>query len=143
METIELGNRRWRIIETSTLEHVIWMDLQTIESGLGRMLQQPVAASEAEAHAGAIWEAISRSQKAFAILGGMLIPEAIPDGDWTPELAEKTAAFMKKLTAPEDHARIRTLLVSVVLGFFVAARRSSALSAAALAGPAAAASRLQ
>jgi hypothetical protein len=143
MEIIELGGRRWRIIETSTLEHIIWMDLQTIESGLGRTLQQPIPASEAEAHAGAVWEAISRSQKAFAILGGTLVPEAIPDSDWTPELAEKTGGFMKKLTAPEDHARIRTVLISVVLGFFVAAQASSGLSAAALAGPAAAAARLQ
>jgi hypothetical protein len=133
VEIIGLGGRRWRIIETSTLEHVIWMDLQTIESGLGRMLQQPIAASETEAHAGAIWEAISRSQKAFSLLGGMLVPEVRKDEDWTPDIAELTAHFLKKLTAPEDHARIRALLVSVVLGFFVAGRRSAGLSAAALA----------
>jgi hypothetical protein len=143
VEIIDLGARRWRIIETSTLEHVIWMDLQVIESGLGRMLQQPVAASEGEAHAGAIWEAISRSQKAFSILGGMLVPETVPDNEWSPVLAENTATFMKKLTAPEDHARIRTLLISVVLGFFVAARRSAGLSAAALEAPGAVAPRLQ
>ena len=130
MEIIELGGRHWRILETSTLQHLLWMDQRVAESGLAGLLQQAVTVKEAGEHAGRIWEQISKSGKALAFLGGMLMPEKIPDIEWTPARAEETMAFLEKLTAPEDHARIRSLLVSVVLGFFGVVRDSFALSLA-------------
>ncbi len=147
METIELGGRRWRIIETGTLERVLWMDRHVVEAGLGRMLQSAAAqnpdAESAGEVAGRIWEQISRADKAIAFLAGSLVPEHLADDAWTWAVADETAMFLKKLTAPEDHARVRSLLVSVVMGFFVAARRSAALSSAVSETGTAAAARIQ
>jgi hypothetical protein len=134
MELIKLGGREWRIVQTSTLQQVIWMDRQIAETGVASLLQRaPVGANWSEQ----IWAQISKSDKTFPLLSGMLLPREISDEDWTPEVAEKTAAFLKKLTAPEDHAAVRSLLISVVLGFFGAAQRYAELSAIALAAPAA------
>ena len=125
MEVIELGGRRWRILQAGTLEHMIWMDQQVTEAGLTALLK--AAPSEGE-WTDRIWQAISHSGQTFPLLSGMLIPENLSDDAWTPAEAEKTSAFLKKLTAPEDKARIRALLVSVVLGFFGVAQSFAGLS---------------
>jgi hypothetical protein len=126
MEVIELGGRKFRIIEKGTLEHQMWMDRQVLETGLSGILREaPMSSAD---YAGKIWEQISRQQKVFPLLSGMLIPEGLADVDWTPAEADKTTAFLKKLTAPEDHARVRSLLISVVLGFFGAAQNYAELS---------------
>lgn len=128
MELIELGCRNFRIIETSTLEHLIWMDRQVTEAGLSRSFRAGLGTKTADEFAAGVWEQISKSGQVFSLLAGMLIPQNLRDEDWTPEEAAKTIAFLKKLTSPVDHARIRSLLVSVVLGFFGSARGFAAVS---------------
>jgi hypothetical protein len=141
METFDLGGRKFRTIETHTIELQYDLDRLVVETGLGAMLQKKVTPEEGGEHAARIWEAISRSGTAFAFLARIILPEPVADLDWSPEEAARTIAFVKKLHAPDDAATVRQHLIRLVISFFVAARDSSALSGiaspAAVAAPAA------
>jgi hypothetical protein len=131
MEIIDLGGRRYRILEVGTLEHLIWMDALIAESGLKNSLLQPLPATPTGAgdFAGKVWERLSKSGRIFDFLGGMLAPEELQDEDWTPAIAQDLARGFKKLTDPGDHARIRSILIALVIGFFEAALPWRQLSA--------------
>lgn len=115
--TLELGGHRWRPIQQPTLEHAIWMDKHVLEAGLHKLTQAPEETEEQ--FAARIWELIARSDKVFLFLGGMLLPDELPDDAWTPEEAQRTAARFKKISAPAEMAGLRTHLVALVLYFFV------------------------
>jgi hypothetical protein len=118
-----LGGRRYRMVEAGTLEHLIWMDVLIADSGLRDSLFAPVPATPAGTgdFAGKVWDQLSKSGRIFDYLGGMLIPTDLQDEDWTPAIAAESAARFKKLTDPADHARIRSILIALVIGFFEAA----------------------
>lgn len=134
MEIISLGNRKFRVIETSTFGHRMDMEQLMLESGVTRILQtiptfeglDPAArALAAGKYATEVYEAIARAGKVFAVLGGLLIPEEIADTDWTQEVARDTGAFLRKISSPEEMAALRFRLLEMVMGFFVGALASS------------------
>jgi len=140
----ELGGRKFRQIVSPTVELSMEMDKLILESGVARVLH--AGATEGEAggeYGGRIWEAISRSSTAFAFIGKMILPENVPDLDWSPEESARTAAFVKKLHGPEDAATVQQILIRLVISFFAVVRHSSRLSDIALGshGPAAAPAR--
>lgn len=126
MEHIELGGRRWRILQNGPLEHAIWMDRQVLQANLRGLRQQ--AGEAPEAFANRILDQIIISGTVFHLLSGMLLPEEVKDVDWTPALAEQTSGFLRRLTDERDKMAIRSLLVSLVLVFFVHGLRFSAVS---------------
>lgn len=118
-----LGGRPYRLLEVGTLEHLIWMDELTKASGLKSSLLGPIPATPAGAgdFAGKVWDLLSASGLVFDFLAGMLIPAELKDEDWTPAMAQESAARFRKLTDRGDHARIQSILIALVIGFFEAA----------------------
>jgi hypothetical protein len=53
------------------------------------------------------------------LLGCLLIPLGKRDEDWTPDMARETAIFLGGLRAPEDKARIDSMICTLLLDFFV------------------------
>ena len=76
---------------------------------------------------GYLGEVIS-SGRIFPILGGLFLPEKISSLDWTPEVAEETAAFLKKVSDPEDKAQIQRQVISLLISFFQSGLASLTIS---------------
>jgi len=52
------------------------------------------------------------------LLGGYLLPGTIAESEWTPALAEKTAASIEKLDTEEDRTTVDDLVMKVAFAFF-------------------------
>lgn len=127
----EIGGRRWRVITSYTLELVLWMDskrrLCEIDK-LHRGKEEP-----GEQYAVRVCERVFDSGYAFDILGGVLIPENIADTDWTPQIAVKTAWFLRRVTDEVDQQKALRALQQFI-GFLVFGLLSSELSHTAFPG---------
>jgi hypothetical protein len=64
----------------------------------------------------------------FLLLGALLIPEEMDPLRWTPEIAAKTGEFLASMTEPGDKAKMRILLASALMPFFLGGHRSSKTS---------------
>lgn len=125
-DPIVLGGRTFRPIGESTVEH----DYGFIALVRGMGLTSPSArAHEApEELALRLLGEIIGSGKAMDALGYLLVPDGTPSEAWTPELGRQTAAFLAKLTRPEDKALVRSLTLSLLHDFFALGLGSWAIS---------------
>ena len=114
--SILLGGRAWRILQSGTLEHAVWIDRLLLESHLRAVRLQP--GETAEQFASRLLDALTVSGKSLDLLAGLLVPGELRDEEWSPEVAAATARFLQKLSGPQDLAAARALLVTAVLGFF-------------------------
>ena len=117
MKTLTLGGRQFVALDEPTIERDFWLIRQLREAGL-----QEVRIGEDEdpdVFALRLLDSIIQSKTPFLLLGAFLLPKGTDSREWSPELAERTAAFIAKLTDPEDKQQVQTQLCSVLLGFFV------------------------
>ena len=125
-EIIELGKRKFRTIENSTVEH----DFTAIQL-LGKAGLDAAAKREDESYddfAVRLMSQIISSGHAFDLVSAFIIPEELADHDWTPKIGVDTAAFIRKLSAQEDKVQIRQLVVTLLAGFSQAGMLSFAAS---------------
>lgn len=115
-ERIELGGRIFTPVKNSTIEHDFWLMGHIRAAGLDQVRVEE-GENPDEFVMRLLREAIN-SGRVFLLLGGLMIQEGTPPDKWTPVLAKETAEFLKKLTAPEDKARIQQQVVSMLIGFF-------------------------
>lgn len=115
-ERVELGGRIFVPAKNTTIEHDFWLMGHIRGAGLDNITVREGEAPD-EFVLRLLQETIN-SSRIFLLLGGLLFPDGLAPEAWTPELAEQTAAFLKKLTAPADKAKIQTQVVSALLGFF-------------------------
>lgn len=116
MEKIRIGGRTFVPVKNSTIEHDFWLMAHIRGAGLDR-----IAIGEDEApddFAVRLLGEVIDSGRIFPILGGLFLPEKTSSLNWTPEVAEETAAFLKKLSDPGDKAQIQQQVVSLLLSFF-------------------------
>ncbi len=116
METIRIGGRTFIPVRDSTIEHDFWLMAHIRGAGLDR-----IAIGDGEApddFAVRILAEVISSGRIFPILGGLFLPEKISPLDWTPAVAEETAAFLRKISDPADKAVIQQQVVSLLLSFF-------------------------
>ena len=125
-ESIELGKRKFRAIEVSTLEHDFTVMQLLAKAGLDAAAQQE-GESYDDFAVRVMSEAIG-SGNAFDLIGAFIIPEGTSDLDWTPRTGIDTAHFVRKLTAQEDKLQIRQLVVTLLAGFSQAGLLSFAAS---------------
>lgn len=124
MDYREIGGQKWRAVKRSTIEHDFWLMKHIREAGLDAVRIQP--GEKPEEFALRLLHEVIGSGKAFALLGGMLLPDGVPDEHWTPERAEQTAAFLRGLAADEDKAAVKSAIISLLTGFLEAGLRSYA-----------------
>jgi hypothetical protein len=123
MDNMEIGGQKWRAVKRSTIEHDFWLMKHIREAGLNAVHLRP--GEKPEDFAVRLLHEVIGSGKAFTLLGGMLLPDGVPDEHWTPERAEQTAAFMRGLAADEDKAAVKSAIISLLTGFFEAGLASS------------------
>lgn len=130
MDHLEIGGQKWRAVKRSTIEHDFWLMKHIREAGLDALRIQP--GEKPEEFAVRLLHEVIGSGKAFTLLGGMLLPDGVPDEHWTPERAEQTAAFMRGLSSDEDKAALKGAIISLLTGFLEAGLRYAADSGTAL-----------
>jgi hypothetical protein len=124
MDYLEVGGQKWRAVKRSTIEHDFWLMRHIREAGLDAVRLRP--GERPEEFAVRLLHEVIGSGKAFALLGGMLLPDGVPDEHWSPERAQQTAAFMRGLAADEDKAAVKSAIISLLTGFLEAGLRSYA-----------------
>jgi hypothetical protein len=125
-EIIELGGRKFRAIINSTVEHDFTVMQLLAKAGLDAAAQQ-----EGESYddfAVRLMSQVIGSGQAFDLIGAFIVPDAIADPEWVPQTGIDTAAFARKLTAPDDKLQIRQLVVTLLAGFSQAGLLSFAVS---------------
>jgi hypothetical protein len=114
-EIIELGTRKFRAIENSTVEHDF-----TVMQLLGKAGLDTAAQQKDESYddfAVRLMSQVIGSGLAFDLIGAFIIPADQADEEWVPQLGVETAGFVRKLTAQEDKLQIRQLVVTLLAGF--------------------------
>ena len=120
---ITLAGRDFRLIKHSTINHENWVMTRVRAAGLVSM---KLANGENEEDfirrlASQVWE----SGKAVEIMAGLLVPDALEDVQWTPQLAADMEKFIGNLFEEDDKAKVRQAIGEFLYLFFVIALYSS------------------
>ncbi len=110
-----LGGRAFVSVTESTVEHDLYFHGLAGRAGLRF---EKYEHESPEDFAARILEETVQSGKTLELLGCLLVPEEVSAEGWTPEDARKTAAFIGQLRGEEDKARVRALILSLLIGFF-------------------------
>ena len=116
MEKITIGGQTFAPVTNSTIEHDFWLMAHIRGAGLDRIAIEEGEPPE-EFAVRLLGEVIS-SGRIFPILGGLFLPEKFSSLDWTPKVADETAAFLKKISDPDDKALIQQQVISLLISFF-------------------------
>jgi hypothetical protein len=116
METIVIAGRGFKAAKNSTLEHDVFVQGMIAKAKLGRLEMLP--AETPEDFALRIFRRAAISSDVFLLLGGLLLPVDLPAGEWTPEVAEQTALFLRKLTDEKDKKVVQGQIIAAIMGFF-------------------------
>jgi hypothetical protein len=116
MEEIHvLGGRPFVALTETTVEHDLYFHGLAGRAGLRFEKWEEESAEE---FAGRILEEVIQSGQTLDLLGCLLVPKEIGVEGWSPEEGRKTAAFIGQLRGDEDKARVRALILSLLIGFF-------------------------
>ncbi len=110
-----LGGRTFLSVTESTIEHDLHFHGIAGRAGLRFEKREE---ESAEDFAARILAETIESGQALALLGCLIVPEAVGVEGWTPDEASKTAAFLAQLRGEEDKAHVRALILSLIIGFF-------------------------
>ena len=123
---VMLAGHAYAPLLVSTIEHDFWLMSHIRAARLDALTK--AEDESAEEFVSRILHEVIDSGSAFELLGGMLIPANVPVEQWTPERANETAAFIRKLTDPEDKAKVQAQLISLLIGFFESGLSSLTIS---------------
>jgi len=127
METVVIGGRVLVPIGEATARHDAFVMRQIAACGLNVAAEQKAEETE-EQFMYRLYLTAVKNGDVFALLGALLVPEGTEPLKWSPELAKQTGEFLANLTDPADKAKLRTLVASALLPFFVGGRRPSRTS---------------
>jgi hypothetical protein len=113
---LKLGGRDFDVIESGTIEWDVTLLNLLSACGLAEVTMH--AGEDAEGLALRVYRTLMSSGSVFEILGCVLIDHGESALDWNPHKMGDTAAFIRKLHAPEDKAAITSQITSLVAGFF-------------------------
>lgn len=116
MEKVTINGQDYVPVKNSTIEHDFWLMGHIRAAGLDQV--KIMEGEDPQAFVMRLLAETINSGRVFSLLGGMLIQAGTDPADWTPDLAEATAAALKKVTAPEDKAKIQSAVVELLIGFF-------------------------
>ena len=127
---IELGGRRFKRLECSTVKHDFWLMSQVREAGLDQVRIASKKREDVEAAMEALLDRVILGGYALRLLGGLLLPEGMDPREWTPEVAAGITAHLELLTDPDEKSQIRPLVASMLAGFFASGLASLRISGA-------------
>ncbi len=110
-----LGGRAFVSVTESTIEHDLYF--HTIAGRAGLRFEKYEDETPENFATRVLAETIQSGQ-ALELLGCLIVPEEIGIEGWTAEEARRTAAFVGQLRAEEDKARVRAMILSLLIGFF-------------------------
>jgi hypothetical protein len=123
---LEVGGRRFKEVTETTARHDMYTMRQIAACGLNVVNQVEDETDEQFMYR--LYKTALQTGDIFKLLGSLLLPEGTEPLQWTEELSAQSAGFFSNLTAPEDKAKIRFLLASGLMPFFVGGLRSSLTS---------------
>lgn len=115
-ESIELGGRRFFQPSDLSIANDLWVEAAARRAGLDSL--QINDDEDARAFAARVIAQAVDSSLCLQLLGGLLHPEGLAASDWTPEIAEQTAAHLARITDPDEKAAIRVMLADHLAFFF-------------------------
>lgn len=122
MDSFEIGGKTFHLAGESTARHDMYTMRQIAACGVNMVGQQEAESEEQFQYR--LYRTALNTGDLFLLLGSLLVPEGTAPNGWTEQMAKDTANFLGNLTAEADKAKIRVLLASALLPFFVAGRRS-------------------
>jgi|SRR6185312_10974567 len=123
---ITIEGKRFVPMQNGTFAHDIWLTRKIREAGLSDITLGADETQEKFIERIAI--SAYESGIALLLMGGLLIPADMEPRQWSPELAEQTAAFFGEVTDPESKQVLRTQIASALFYFFASALASSRTS---------------
>lgn len=117
-KTITIAGREFKTVTNASAEHDVFFTAAVGRSGIGeRTLRE---GDDLAAFARRMYLDIVSSGELWSILGASIMPSDRDVSEWTPQVAEETAAFCKELTDPADKRVIFGQVNSFVAGFLLA-----------------------
>jgi hypothetical protein len=110
-----LGGRTFVSVTESTVEHDLYFHGLAGRAGLRFEKSEHESAADFAAR---ILEEVVQSGKTLELLGCLMVPEEVGAERWSPEEARTTATFIGQLRGEEDKARVRALILSLLMDFF-------------------------
>src|SRR5689334_210406 len=121
MERVEIGGRVLVPIGEATARHDAFVMRQIAACGLNVAAEQRDGETE-EQYIYRLYVTAVQTGDVFALLGALLVPEGTDPLKWTPALAKETGDLLASVTNAADKAKLRTLIASALLPFFVSGR---------------------
>lgn len=118
----ELGGRHFALVGDSTIEQDLIILSLIRKAGLDEVMLEE--GETPQAFALRILDVAIQSGAVMELLGCLLIPEdrtagAMEPGDaWTPEIGQETSRFIAELRDPADKAKVKALILSLLVSFF-------------------------
>ena len=104
------------MVERSTLANDFYIMKQLRATGIADCT--PREGESANDYALRLLYSVVENGAPFELLGGLLLPEGIPDEKWSPDQAEITAAMLGRLTDEESKAEVQRVLIALLTDFF-------------------------
>lgn len=117
---VQLGGRQFACVN---YEHIIVLNehyVMKLMRATGLDTVMPQTKESDEQYYVRLYARMVDTLKLPDLLAGYLLPNGKTEADWTLELAGETAAFICKLSKPEDKAEVHRLGMAVTLDFFAA-----------------------
>lgn len=111
-----IGGRIFLAMKEGTVLHDLHFRKLVAQSGLSRVFIR--AGEDPDHFARRLLDELVKAGVVLELIGCLLIPVGKRDEDWTPEMAQETAAFFGGLKDPVDKAKVDSLILTVLIDFF-------------------------
>jgi hypothetical protein len=122
MEKFEIGGKTFQFADGGTARHDVFTMRQIAACGVNIVGQREDETDEQFQYR--LYRTALQSGDVFLLIGSLLLPEGTKPEGWTEAMARETADFLGNLTHPPDKAKLRLLLASALIPFFVSGQRS-------------------
>ncbi len=112
----KIDGHLYRLIERTTIANDFYIMKQLRSAGIADCI--PQEGESANDYGMRLLYSVVENGAPLTLLGGLLLPEGIPDEKWSAEQAETTAALLGRATEPNDKAEIQRILIAVLTDFF-------------------------
>lgn len=117
-----LGGRAFLVVQEGTVEQELEFAALIKLAGLDNVIMEEGETTDALALR--LFSAAIENRTVFRMIGALLVPEELvntrdgdPGDDWSTEIGEQTADFVRRLTDPRDKAHVKSLVMSLLIPF--------------------------